>query len=435
MSMPWYGELPERWGAHKISELFIERREKVSDKVYAPLSVSKGGVVPQIVNVAKSNAGDDRKLVKEGDFAINSRSDRRGSSGISQYDGSVSLINIVLTPRNETNGKYWHYLLKSHFFIEEYYRNGRGIVADLWTTRYSEMKTIYTPLPPREEQDQIVRFLDWKVSQINKLINIKIRQIELLQEKRRIIINKTVTKGMKTKRTTIDSGFACLGKIPNNWHIRTFSKIATIRSNLVAPSENMDMPQISPASIEKNTGKLISYQTVRDSGVISNNHRFYKGQIIYSKIRPMLNKVTIAPYDGLCSADMYPIETKLLPEFLVYFMLSDTFLSQLSMTGNRVKMPKINQEELSSIIILCPSDEEQLEIVSSLDKKCEQIDDVIQKFDEEINFISEYRTRLISDVVTGKLDVRGVVVPEHERIDEKIDNFEYEVRGDLQDEF
>ena len=160
----WYGVLPTHWEAHKVSELFIERREKVSDIDFAPLSVSKGGVVPQIATVAKSNAGDNRKLVRKGDFAINSRSDRRGSSGISECDGSVSLINIVLTPREETNGKYWHYLLKCHDFIEEYYRNGRGIVADLWTTRYDEMKTIWLPCPPREEQDQIVRYLDWKVS-------------------------------------------------------------------------------------------------------------------------------------------------------------------------------------------------------------------------------------------------------------------------------
>ena len=115
--MPWYGELPERWETYKVSELFIERCEKVSDTDFTPLSVSKGGVVPQITTVAKSNAGDNRKLVKKGDFAINSRSDRRGSSGISNHDGSVSLINIVLTPRSETNGKYWHYLLKSHNFI------------------------------------------------------------------------------------------------------------------------------------------------------------------------------------------------------------------------------------------------------------------------------------------------------------------------------
>jgi type I restriction enzyme S subunit len=85
--MTWYGTLPTHWEARKINDLFLERREKVSDTDYAPLSVSKGGVVPQIATVAKSNAGDNRKLVRKGDFAINSRSDRRGSSGVSGYDG------------------------------------------------------------------------------------------------------------------------------------------------------------------------------------------------------------------------------------------------------------------------------------------------------------------------------------------------------------
>lgn len=170
--MEWFGSIPKRWDIQKISELFSERREKVSDKEYAALSVSKGGIVPQITTVAKTNAGDNRKRVCIGDFVINSRSDRRGSSGVSQYDGSVSLINIVLSPRAEYNGRFFHYLLRSHAFIEEFYRNGRGIVADLWTTRYSEMKSIYLPIPPRDEQDQIVRYLDWKVSVINKLIKL-----------------------------------------------------------------------------------------------------------------------------------------------------------------------------------------------------------------------------------------------------------------------
>ena len=96
----WLNSIPDHWESHKIRELFVERSEKVSDKDYSPLSVSKAGVVPQIATAAKTNNGDNRKLVRKGDFVINSRSDRRGSSGISNYDGSVSLINIVLKPRS-----------------------------------------------------------------------------------------------------------------------------------------------------------------------------------------------------------------------------------------------------------------------------------------------------------------------------------------------
>lgn len=169
----WLDELPSHWQCTKIGALFSERKSKVSDKDYAPLSVARIGVVPQLATAVKTDAGDNRKLVCAGDFVINSRSDRKGSCGVAKLDGSVSLINIVLTPRNGLSERYVHYLLRSQPFSEEYYRNGRGIVADLWTTRYSEMKSILLPVPPRDEQDQIVRFLDWKVSGINRLIAVK----------------------------------------------------------------------------------------------------------------------------------------------------------------------------------------------------------------------------------------------------------------------
>lgn len=170
MSGEWFGEIPQHWESEKIGALFTERRMKVSDKDYAPLSVAKIGVVPQLETAVKTDAGDNRKLVCKGDFVINSRSDRKGSCGVSKLDGSVSLINIVLTPRGQLSGGYTHYLLRSQPFAEEYYRNGRGIVSDLWTTRYSEMKSILLPVPPHDEQEQIVRFLDWKVSEINRII-------------------------------------------------------------------------------------------------------------------------------------------------------------------------------------------------------------------------------------------------------------------------
>mgnify|MGYP002517914059 CR=1 FL=1 len=178
----WLDELPSHWQCKKIGALFSERKSKVSDKDYAPLSVARIGVVPQLATAVKTDAGDNRKLVCAGDFVINSRSDRKGSCGVAELDGSVSLINIVLTPRNGLNERYVHYLLRSQPFSEEYYRNGHGIVADLWTTRYSEMKSILLPVPPRDEQNQIVCFLDWKVSGINKLIAVKQKQITTLNE-------------------------------------------------------------------------------------------------------------------------------------------------------------------------------------------------------------------------------------------------------------
>lgn len=165
----WIPFIPKGWNMVKINDLFVERREKVSDQDFAPLSVTKFGILPQLETATKTKDGENRKKVCKWDFVINSRSDRRGSSGISPLDGSVSLINIVLRPRTGTT-YYFHYLLRSHTFIEEFYRNGRGIVADLWTTRYSEMKNIYVPVPTYEEQIAIVDYLNWKNATFNQII-------------------------------------------------------------------------------------------------------------------------------------------------------------------------------------------------------------------------------------------------------------------------
>ena len=146
-NIKWIKQIPQHWEMKKIRSLFSERKEKVSDKEWEALSVSKQGITRQLESAVKTDNGDNRKKVCCGDFVVNSRSDRKGSCGFSDYDGSVSLISIVLKPRNII-GKYYHYLLRSNDYIEEFYRNGRGIVADLWTTRYSEMKNIELPFPP-----------------------------------------------------------------------------------------------------------------------------------------------------------------------------------------------------------------------------------------------------------------------------------------------
>ena len=169
----WFGNIPENWEAVKMRNIFMERSIKVSDKDYPALSVGYMGVVPQLETAAKTDNGDNRKLIRKGDFAINSRSDRKGAGGISRYDGSASLIITVLKPHEDINGNFYHYLLRSHYFSEEFYRNGHGLVADLWTTNWDNMRNIYVPVPPLSEQNQIVRFLDYKVSRIDKLISIQ----------------------------------------------------------------------------------------------------------------------------------------------------------------------------------------------------------------------------------------------------------------------
>ena len=157
----WIGEIPEHWEVSTISKVFSQRNMKVSDFDFSPLSVTKHGIVPQLESAAKSDDHSNRKLVKKGDFVVNSRSDRKMSSGVSEFDGSVSLINLVMIPRGEKlNGKFVGYLLKNYGFAEEFYRWGTGIVADLWSTNWERGKRIQLPIPPIAEQQRSAKFLD-----------------------------------------------------------------------------------------------------------------------------------------------------------------------------------------------------------------------------------------------------------------------------------
>lgn len=189
----WFGGIPIQWEIARIGSLYKLRNTKVNDRDYAPLSVTMQGVVPQLETAAKTNAHDDRKLVRKGDFVINSRSDRRGSCGISSQDGSVSLINIVLTPLQNMNPSYYNWLFHSVGFSDEFYKWGHGIVDDLWTTTWQDMKNIVIPVPPLEEQQAIADYLDKKCAEIDGVIADKKEQLDVLENYKKSLIYEYVT--------------------------------------------------------------------------------------------------------------------------------------------------------------------------------------------------------------------------------------------------
>lgn len=217
--LEWIGEIPAEWGVSKIGQVYRLRNTKVSDTDYPPLSVTNKGIVPQLDTAAKTNAHDDRKLVRKGDFAINSRSDRRGSCGISDYDGSVSLINTILAPLGEMNPGYYDWLFHTVQFGDEFYKFGHGIVDDLWTTGWQDMKKITIPTPPLAEQRFIADFLDTKCAEIDALTADIQTQIDTLEQYKRSVITETVTKGLNPDSEMKDSGIEWVGAIPAHWSI------------------------------------------------------------------------------------------------------------------------------------------------------------------------------------------------------------------------
>lgn len=193
----WINEIPNNWDTDRLGNIFHERSEKVSDVDYPPLSVTMNGIVPQLSTAAKTKNGDNRKKVLIGDFVINSRSDRKGSSGASNFNGSVSVISIVLKPTNKAFVKFYHYFFKSYSFTEQFYKEGKGIVDDLWSTKYSVMRNIQIPIPPYSKQIQIAKYLDDKTYKIDTIIKNIHQQVDTLKELRKTLINDVVTGKIK----------------------------------------------------------------------------------------------------------------------------------------------------------------------------------------------------------------------------------------------
>lgn len=409
----WMPSIPVWWDIQKIGALFAQRKEKVSDKDFAPISVTKSGILPQLATAAKTDDGDNRKKVCVGDFVINSRSDRKGSCGVSSLEGSVSLINIVLEPREQLSGKYTHYLLRSHLFSEEFYRNGHGIVADLWTTRYSEMKTILLPVPPRAEQDQIVRYLDWQVSKINRLIAAKRKQIKLLEATTAHYLENTIHKGTRNEQL-VETGNPWINSAPISWKKVRHKNVLTEKKEVVGENHSQyTLLSLTTKGViirDTSSGKgkypsdFSTYQVVNPSNMV----------FCLFDVDETPRTVGLSTHTGMITGAYTVYETHdALPEYLLYYFLSvDNKKGFKPLYSGLRKV--IGKDVFSRQTIYLPSIEEQKEIVDAIQIRQAKSRNAIDLLEREIESLHDLRTRLISDVVTGQIDVRGIKVPDDE---------------------
>ena len=394
--IPWIGEVPEGW---EFSKIKCHCTMKSGDNITA-LDISDNGEYP--VYGGNGLRGFYKIYNKNGNHILIGR---QGALA-----GNVHLVNgkfwatdhaVVVTLKNDVFINYFFRMLESMNLNQ--YAFDTAAQPGLSVSRIMNLNIV---LPNLEEQHRIADFLDSKCSEIDTLIENLRARVESAKEYKKAVITEAVTKGLDKDAKMKDSGVEWIGEIPEGWEIVRFKHIASIKSNLVQPDKYMKYPQVAPDNIEKDTGRLLSHQTVEESGIISGNHLFYRGQILYSKIRPNLNKLTVAPFDGLCSADMYPIESKLPTLFMVYLMLSTYFVSQVSLIiQDRVKMPKINQEELGEIKVVVPSQQDMLTIADYLGSKCSEIDALLQNYEDQIATLEEYKKSLIYEYVTGKKEV------------------------------
>ncbi|OUE31990.1 Type-1 restriction enzyme EcoKI specificity protein [Clavibacter michiganensis] len=410
----WCTRVPEHWRVEPISKLFVQRSVLVNDRDFPPLSVTREGLVPQLEGVAKTENGDARKLVRKGEFAINSRSDRKGSSGIADRDGSVAGITTVITPRGMDPG-YVHYALRSQQFQEEYYRFGSGIVSDLWSTRWPAMKAIRVPVPPQVEQEAIASFLTREATSIDSSVRDQEELVRLLAERRAAAISHAVSRGFDSNASMRESGAAWFGEVPEHWTLTRFPFAV----------DYCEGPGIGAIDFREQGVPLLRVAGVRERFATLNGCNFLDPDMVLLRWR----RFQINPKDLLVSASAsmgmvseaseevvgavpYTGIIRMAPrpgtyrDFLRFFLQSAAFVTQIDRlkTGSTIK--HYGPEHLRQMYIALPPEPEQHAIAARLAQETSEIDAVNFDARAAIRLSREHRAALISAAVTGEIDLR-----------------------------
>ena len=402
--LKWLSEIPADWSLTKIGGLYLIRNEKVSDKDYPPLSVTNKGILPQLETAAKTNDGDNRKLVRIGDFAINSRSDRRGSCGISPYDGSVSLINIVMRPRKAMVPTYYEWLFHTTQFGDENYRWGHGIVDDLWTTGWQEMKKITIPMPSIEEQERIANFLNVKCTEIDTLIADIQTQIDILEQYKRSFITETVTKGLNSKVGMKDSGVPWVGEMPVHWKCNRGKYILSYIQKPVREDDGVITcfrdGEVTLRSNRREDGFTMSDKEIGYQGIDV-------GDLVVHGMDGFAGAIGISDSRGKASPVLNVLDTTQNKKYIMYYLRSMAYSNVFVAlaTGIRVRSCDLRWNKLAELPYPIPPVEEQNAIVEQIDEVLEKANMVIADKKSQLEVLENYRKSLIYEYVTGKKEV------------------------------
>ena len=404
-NIKWLGKIPDNWKTIKFNALYDLRNEKVSDKDFPPLSVTKMGIVPQLSNAAKTNNGDNRKLVEIGDFAINSRSDRRGSCGISKYEGSVSLINTVLKPINrEMNPRYYGWLFKTVEFADEFYKWGHGIVDDLWTTNWQDMKNITLVCPSKTEQNKIADFLDKKVLQIDDISKKIQQEITDLEKYRKSIITKAVTKGLNPNVPMKDSGIPWIGKIPQNWKIIKGKYLFRLLSKPVKKDDQVITcfrdGQVTLRVKRRTTGFTMSDQEIGYQGID-------KGDLVVHGMDGFAGAIGISDSRGKGSPVLNVLDSNQDKKYMMYCLRATAQLGvfQALAKGIRVRSADTRWSTLANLKYAIPPQSEQANVVNYLSNNSYKLNAIIQAKKDLVEKLNQYKQSIIYEYVTGKKQV------------------------------
>ncbi|KAA9240376.1 MULTISPECIES: restriction endonuclease subunit S [Aerococcus] len=405
----WIGEIPENWSLTRIAGLYSLRNTKVNDVDYPPLSVTKKGILPQLETAAKSDDHNNRKLVKKGDFVINSRSDRKGSSGISPFEGSVSLINTVLAPLETMNPQYFDWLFSTPSFADEFYSRGNGIVDDLWTTNWKKMKDIVVPNPTLDMQSKIANYLNEKTNIINDIYAKVTNEVSLLKDYKNSIITEAVTKGLDKDAQMKDSGIEWIGEIPEHWRVVKLKHITDLISKGMGPNyvEDGEVPVVNQATFSKG---YFDYDLNYCNNKIPNASMLQKNDVLLATTGGgVLGKSFLFEEDEnyIASTDVCFIRCSN-PYYakFIYYILSINYdlLNGIYAKGSTNQI-HLQMEMFKNMPIPIPKDTELMEIIDYLDSGTARIESSISLKEKQLSILDSYKKSLIYEYVTGKKEV------------------------------
>lgn len=423
LGVEWLGKIPEHWQPSSIRGVTkaVTRRNCPNLPLLA---------VYRDYGVILRDSRDDNhnripedlsnyKVVKPGNLVLNKMKTWQGSLGVSEYEGIVSPAYIICELSQDINPKFLHYLLRSYRYIFIYNKISYGVRVDQWDMHYEDFKQIPIFLASVEEQKTIARFLDRKLEQIGHFISNKQRLIELLKEQKTAIVNRAVTKGLNPQASMKPSGIEWLGDIPGHWEVETIGKLS--ESLQTGPFGSQlhsyeyvtgGIPVINPSNMKDSTIFAdVNCAVDQPTWERLKRHALKTGDIIFARRGEMGRCALVTEQEngwicGTGSLRMQPKRQKNNSEFLIMVLSAKGVAEYLSLMSVGSTMENLNTGILQRLPLPIPPVDEQQQIVEYIHKVNLQTNQAIAKTEKEIELIQEYRTTLISDAVTGKIDVR-----------------------------
>ena len=425
----WLGDVPAHWDVRRIKTLFREVNLRKGDKEYVLLSLTRRhGLVPHDEVTDKLASAVDHtnyKVCHEGNLVMNRMQAWSGMFAVPSLVGIVSPDYAIYEPTVACELSYFEQLFKTRLMVNQFAQHSKGIGSG-FNRLYTEVfGSIPTLAPPLQEQRAIARYLDYMDSRIQRYIEAKERLIELLEEQRRAVINQAVTRGLDPDVRLKPSGVEWLGDVPAHWGCRQLRTVTRV-VNGATPSTNTprywdgDIVWVTPDDLGRLSGRYVldSARRITSEGYESCGTRLVSAGSIAISTRAPIGHVGILKIDACVNQGCRLLvpNSQIDTEFL--FLVLIAAREELGSLGQGSTFTELSRTKLAGFKLPVPPYEEQARIVNHVDGMTSNIDAQILKCRRQIELINEYRTRLIADVVTGKLDVREAAADLPNEMDE-----------------